>query len=342
MKLKDRWYHTNTTKERFCYLSIAINGKCQGNCIFCYVGGNRSGILKYETYKRIVKEAHEMGMEKIQITGGEPLLHPQFKQIIEFTSALGIEILVVTNGYALNEKMASFFAKKEVCVGLSFESIDKRLNNFLNGFNKAHELKMKAIDNLIESGYGNGCLNLDLIIKTFKITLHTMKETFNFAIERGITPVIDHLIPIPPVEKSWMAIGKDVELIFNALSEVTGIKHEIPFTGNEACNRMLNGLHVEVDGSVSICGGIQIPFYKINFDSPKGWVEKAWESKFRKFFVERNKNGLAEPCGSCPMRKKYECIGGCRAVPIFYSGKITDADPVCWRFQKKVERYGRV
>ena len=67
----DPWYNTEeTVKGHLNYMSIALLGACNMKCIFCYVDGDRAGILTPKKLKPIFKEAYGLGMRKIQLSGG--------------------------------------------------------------------------------------------------------------------------------------------------------------------------------------------------------------------------------------------------------------------------------
>ena len=78
----DPWYNTEISEENSLnYMSIALLGACNMKCIFCYVDGDRPGMWNPKEIKSIFKEAKNLGMKKIQLSGGEPLIYPHLEEI---------------------------------------------------------------------------------------------------------------------------------------------------------------------------------------------------------------------------------------------------------------------
>lgn len=94
------------------YLRLSVTDRCNMRCRYCLpVEGvkklSRKEILRYDELFRIAQSAVELGIEKIRITGGEPLLR---KGITGFIAALsrikGLKQLVLTTNGLLLEEMA--------------------------------------------------------------------------------------------------------------------------------------------------------------------------------------------------------------------------------------------
>ena len=92
------------------YLTLDITDICNINCIYCYkhsplVKRSHFHQLPFELIKKVIKEAKKLGVEMISISGdGEPTLHPQIKEIIDYINACGIPYDINTNATCLEEK----------------------------------------------------------------------------------------------------------------------------------------------------------------------------------------------------------------------------------------------
>jgi cyclic pyranopterin phosphate synthase len=92
------------------YLRISVTDRCNLRCVYCSPPGgikplNKNLILSYEEILRVVKIGSRLGIEKIRLTGGEPLVR---NGLIQFISALrqinGLkEVTLTTNGYYLKD-----------------------------------------------------------------------------------------------------------------------------------------------------------------------------------------------------------------------------------------------
>lgn len=93
------------------YLRISVTDRCNFRCIYCENRGPfkkvpAREILTYEEIIEIVEVALELGVKRIRITGGEPLLRKDIEYLIKRLSSLeGLKDLsLTTNGYFLLEK----------------------------------------------------------------------------------------------------------------------------------------------------------------------------------------------------------------------------------------------
>jgi cyclic pyranopterin phosphate synthase len=90
------------------YLRISVTDRCNLRCIYCmppegvpHISHNE--ILSYEEIRAVVQAAAELGINKIRLTGGEPLVRADFPRLVEMLSRIeGItELSLTTNGILL-------------------------------------------------------------------------------------------------------------------------------------------------------------------------------------------------------------------------------------------------
>ena len=101
-------------------LSVEPTSRCNLNCPFCLVGMQNSlpstehdllprgmGTMEMELYRKIVGDAAEFGIRKMQLhVQGEPLLHTQIHEMIRLARARGMVTQLFTNGLPLTATMA--------------------------------------------------------------------------------------------------------------------------------------------------------------------------------------------------------------------------------------------
>ena len=94
-------------------LRISVTDRCNFRCQFCMpqtpIWLPRSDILTYEEIHRVVSLFVKMGVERIRLSGGEPLMRQDVEKLVELLSAVrGIHsVTMTTNGYFLPEKVAA-------------------------------------------------------------------------------------------------------------------------------------------------------------------------------------------------------------------------------------------
>ena len=87
-------------------LRISLTQKCNMNCFFCHQEGENNflGEMTPQEIETIVKAASKLGIDKVKLTGGEPLLRPDIIEIVEHISPHVKEVSMTTNGVFLEEK----------------------------------------------------------------------------------------------------------------------------------------------------------------------------------------------------------------------------------------------
>jgi cyclic pyranopterin phosphate synthase len=117
-------------KREINYLRVSITDRCNLRCVYCMPKEGLSligheDILRYEEMLRIVRIARMLGIVKVRVTGGEPLVR---RGVVEFLSALGRmdleDISLTTNGVLL-ESLAEPIRKAGVGrINVSLDSLD--------------------------------------------------------------------------------------------------------------------------------------------------------------------------------------------------------------------------
>ena len=82
-------------------LCFEIIQKCPNNCLFCSSESNfdKCNIVDFETFKKTINYFISLGgIEEISFSGGEPMLHPNIYDMVEFCNNLGIKTTLYTSG----------------------------------------------------------------------------------------------------------------------------------------------------------------------------------------------------------------------------------------------------
>lgn len=98
--------------------TFELSPVCNLNCRMCYARRSvrevteRGGLLSREQWLSIARDAVKKGMLFLLLTGGEPFLYPEFKDLYEDLQALGLMISINSNGTLLNEETVQWLSKK--------------------------------------------------------------------------------------------------------------------------------------------------------------------------------------------------------------------------------------
>lgn len=113
------------------YLRLSLTAKCNFSCLYCNPKGSCqknefSENLSFEEYKRLIKIFSELGIKKIRLTGGEPLLFRELIPIIQEIRNSGIEnIALTTNGFLFSEMAEKLKEAGLTAVNFSLDALDE-------------------------------------------------------------------------------------------------------------------------------------------------------------------------------------------------------------------------
>ncbi|EAI2106186.1 TPA: GTP 3',8-cyclase MoaA [Campylobacter jejuni] len=193
------------------YLRISVTQRCNFRCLYCmpkipFDYRPKENLLSFEELFLFVKAAIDEGIEKIRITGGEPLLRKDLSIFIKMISDYksDIDLAITTNGFLLKD-----FAKDLKNAGL------KRLNISLDTLDhkKAKTLAQKDVLDSVLSGIDEA-LNLDLKVKLNTVALKNLND--------------DELISLLEFAKSKKAQIRFIEFMENthAYGKLQGLKRD--------------------------------------------------------------------------------------------------------------------
>ena len=127
-------------------LRISITDRCNYKCVYCRTGneGALYADLPFADYLRMVKIFVQLGIEKVRITGGEPLLRNGVVDFVRQLSQLrtlhgeSLDLAVTTNGHLLADLAAPLKAAGLGRVTVSMDAVDPakfaRITRVSNGF----------------------------------------------------------------------------------------------------------------------------------------------------------------------------------------------------------------
>ncbi len=117
--------------RRIDYLRISVTDRCNQRCIYCmpediFVPKSHRDILSYEQIESFTKVAARMGITKVRLTGGEPLVRRGIEQLVAKLSCIdGVdEVCMTTNGSLLAAKAAILKRGGLSRVNISIDSLD--------------------------------------------------------------------------------------------------------------------------------------------------------------------------------------------------------------------------
>lgn len=314
----------------YLYLTKGCNLACQ----HCWVkphykaDGTTGGHLQLDVFKRAIDEAIPLGLKTVKLTGGEPTLHPEFKEILTFLKQRKIRTLMETNGVLVDRGLAVFM-KEESSLGfisVSIDGADAETHDAFRGVKGSFDKSMNCLKSLIDVGFrpeiimslhqGNVTQIENLVlaadamgVATFKFNLINSSGRGASMIKRGKTFGIQEMLDIGSwvegtlqkkvalrLHYSWPIAFQSIERL-NASVGTCGIK---------------NILGILSDGTMAMCGiGSQerdLSYGEIGEVS----MREAWcENPMLKNLRDSVPKKLTGVCQRCILKDR--CLGACVA-----------------------------
>lgn len=241
------------------YLRISVTDRCNLRCTYCMPEGgvvskSHSRILSYEKMVEVAREAIALGIKKIRLTGGEPLVRKGVLSLIEQLKDLpGLAELTLTTNGVLLDTMAR--PLKEVGIHRLNISLDTLVPEKYTRLTRGGDIGrvMRGIDAVNEAGFENSKINMVVIPGFNEEEVEVMR---GFCREKGFSlQRINHysLFDIESIDRDYAA--------------------ERPLKCG-LCNR----IRLTADGKLKPClfSNLEVP---LDFDNLKGSLIAAIQSK---------------------------------------------------------------
>ena len=111
------------------YLRLSITSDCNFACSYCRLDDKKcdvsGNLMSADEIVDIASAFSELGIEKIRLTGGEPLLHKQIDYIIHYLTKLPVELAVTTNGFLLDKHFSTLKKNGVQKLNISLDTLKK-------------------------------------------------------------------------------------------------------------------------------------------------------------------------------------------------------------------------
>ncbi len=160
-------------------LRISVTDRCNFRCTYCMpkevfgeVFGDVSGagypflahgeVLSFEEIVRLAKIFRGHGVEKIRLTGGEPLLRKKIELLVEMLARElpGIALTLTTNGSALKTKAAALKAAGLTRISVSLDTLDDATFRAMNSVDYPVANVLEAIAAAVAAGFAPVKINM--------------------------------------------------------------------------------------------------------------------------------------------------------------------------------------
>ena len=184
---------------------LHITNRCNLSCAHCYYPSTPSRTLDLPGPKvlDLLKEAADLGGTSVAISGGEPLLHPDFRRILPFAcEKLNVQLL--TNGTLIDEEWAAYLSDFPLRIQVSLDGPSPNIHDAVRG-RGTFEKTRRAIDRLQKAGLKDRLVLATTIVKANISHLAEM-----MALARALQIPLIRFLPLQrtgSAERNWDKVG---------------------------------------------------------------------------------------------------------------------------------------
>jgi GTP 3',8-cyclase len=194
-KVKDNF------KRPLISLRISITNRCNVNCFYCHHDGimAQNYEMTAEEMERTCKVAKSLGIEKIRLSGGEPLVRDDIVDIVSRIASLGFrDISLTTNGVLLSKYAKDLFKAGLNRVNVSFDTLNPETYKFITKRDYMG-LARDGIKSAVEAGLNPVKVNM-VVMKG--INSSEIWDMFQFCRENGVVLQLIELLKTENCEES--------------------------------------------------------------------------------------------------------------------------------------------
>jgi len=219
--------------RRLNYLRISITDRCNLRCLYCSPRHqipllSHQDILSYEEILRLVRIAVQLGISKVRITGGEPLVR---KGVYEFIQALnqvdGIrDISLTTNGVMLKDNVEALIATGLHRINISLDTLKPGKFKEITGVD-AFDRVWEGIHKAYQAGLS------PIKINTVVLRHHNVNELENIARLSLTYPFHFRFIEYMPIGMSEQGTADSLytpeikQLLTDKIGELIPVEHQL-------------------------------------------------------------------------------------------------------------------
>jgi MoaA/NifB/PqqE/SkfB family radical SAM enzyme len=315
------------------YLGIAVTNRCNLACKHCCFNCGIEGVdIDLDLAKKAIDGAKRHRITHLSITGGEPLLHPGIREIVQYASDSGMHIALDTNGYLLERNLDWIKDYNVNLLAVSLSGATEKTHDAIRGAG-SFQKTLQALSLARQ--------NFNVYVK-YVIDKNNLQE-INLALELlkriGVSQIsFTNVFPLGRAVENKLIISEqealDCQKQVNKKASQLGLNNVVFFSSyekNRLCDYIREGhLFLAWDGKMYLCCNLPDERFLIGDLREDNFGECiAKNEKFRDGFyatsLEKNKQINCEYCAEAMGYKRKKQTLGLKEIGKRVSGIVSRA-----------------
>ena len=174
-------------------VTMELTDNCNLICRHCYrnAGPGLSNFMSRELVGKAIEDFYRLGVRSIELTGGEPTMHPDFDDILETCLDCFTLVAVVTNGTTLSDRAIDLLDRPNGIVQIDIDGASAATHNYLRGSSHAYESVLRTAQKL-----GNKAIKFRIAMNVHRGNLNQVETVAYQSLKLGskwfgASPIID-------------------------------------------------------------------------------------------------------------------------------------------------------
>lgn len=338
-KIKGDNVATKTTYSKLLpdVAALELTYRCNHKCIFCSCPWEaekdyQKDELTYKQWTQAIDELLKNGTSSFTLTGGEPLMRDDLKDIVDYVLSHGAKLNIISNGRKIDDSFLDFIAERKISMCISVPGINTfkkhtgvdNIEHVLSLFEKTRERGIQATANIavtkknLPELYENIALPLIhgadyVLLNRFLPGGRGLSNTEYLLSKEETNYMLDIAEEVLSKANKYGHVGTELPLC--ALNNPDKYKH---IKVSNLCSAAKGFYIVDPSGYLKVCN--HSPTRICRYDELETLKDNLYWNTFR------HREYLPDMCKDCD--KTDICDGGCREAAHVYYGKTNDNDPI--------------
>lgn len=326
---------------------VFISDSCLCNCIYCRVDAGvkkcSPEYMQLSLITKIASECNKLGISDVELTGGDPLIHPDFVEILNIFNDNNVSVAFSTKCPIAERKLEKIKNANISMLQISLDTIDADMFAKLTGTSVQYfERLYNTIISAINLAF---CVRIKSVIT--KININSLVTMMEILYGKGVKSFVvqqlscgDRLFSddLMPTIDEYIKLDNEINILLDKYSDIEIEKAysiEMLFSSRaqkkyfrQDCMAGMSGIVIQVDGSYAYCGqsfNKELRFLNVE----RVDILSAWNSNELKHLVFPQKENFVntrcyecDDFDRCSMKRCY-----IRTYNKF--GTIYEVDPLC-------------